>query len=253
MHLELCGVARKDWLRTLDGKDLQRFWKIEEKTETTEDAECEDEKNEFFFLQGLSKEDRNTCYSRFYEATSNASVATSICAVCARDRWTVLDGITEIPLTAIPNVHRLIPCRIHPKHDLFDGKLLHRAGVRVVEDAVYVTRHSLANNLWIGDVPWVLKTLTFPEQLLIALAYARVYVFKLFRFGSARYCFNGGRKFDATSACNFGFSYHCFVYRSRTASKEMGLCHLPCSSAGSLQRVVVVEREQPKILWKHGH
>ncbi|KAI5985260.1 hypothetical protein EDD15DRAFT_2176074 [Pisolithus albus] len=41
-------------------------------------------------------------------------------------------------------------------------------------------RHSLANNLWIGDIPWELKTLTFPEQLLIALAYPCVFVFKLF-------------------------------------------------------------------------
>ncbi|KAI5989034.1 hypothetical protein EDD15DRAFT_2171905, partial [Pisolithus albus] len=39
---------------------------------------------------------------------------------------------------------------------------------------------SLANNLWLGEIPWVLKSLTFPEQLLVALAYPRVYVFKLF-------------------------------------------------------------------------
>ena len=41
-------------------------------------------------------------------------------------------------------------------------------------------RLSLANNLWIGRIPWQLETLTFPEQLLIALHYPRVYVFKLF-------------------------------------------------------------------------
>ncbi|KAI6009202.1 hypothetical protein BKA83DRAFT_4070794 [Pisolithus microcarpus] len=41
-------------------------------------------------------------------------------------------------------------------------------------------RHSLANNMWIGEIPWVLKVLTFPEQLLVVLAYPRVYVFKLF-------------------------------------------------------------------------
>ncbi|KAF8836903.1 hypothetical protein BDN67DRAFT_868948, partial [Paxillus ammoniavirescens] len=40
--------------------------------------------------------------------------------------------------------------------------------------------HSLANNLWIGQVPWQLQVLTFPEQLLIAHLYPRVYVFKLF-------------------------------------------------------------------------
>ncbi|KAM6492122.1 hypothetical protein JOM56_005398, partial [Amanita muscaria] len=41
-------------------------------------------------------------------------------------------------------------------------------------------RFSLANNLWIGRVPWQLQTLTFPEQMLIALLYPRVFVFKLY-------------------------------------------------------------------------
>ena len=39
---------------------------------------------------------------------------------------------------------------------------------------------SLANNLWIRHIPWELQVLTFPEQLLIALLYPCVYVFKLF-------------------------------------------------------------------------
>ncbi|KAI5981974.1 hypothetical protein EDD15DRAFT_2111124, partial [Pisolithus albus] len=49
-------------------------------------------------------------------------------------------------------------------------------------------RLSLANELWIGEQPWVLKQLTFPEQLLIAHLYPRVYVFKLFpkRSGGTR-------------------------------------------------------------------
>lgn len=41
-------------------------------------------------------------------------------------------------------------------------------------------QYSLANNLWIGPIPWELQCLTFPEQLLIALVYPRVYIFKLF-------------------------------------------------------------------------
>lgn len=43
-----------------------------------------------------------------------------------------------------------------------------------------VPRYSLANDLWIGDVPWELVTLTIPEQLLIARHYPRCYVFKLY-------------------------------------------------------------------------
>ena len=41
-------------------------------------------------------------------------------------------------------------------------------------------KFSLANNLWVGAVPTELSSLTFPEQLLIAHLYPRVYVFKLF-------------------------------------------------------------------------
>ncbi|KAL1709622.1 hypothetical protein EV121DRAFT_171506, partial [Schizophyllum commune] len=38
---------------------------------------------------------------------------------------------------------------------------------------------SLANNMWIGRIPWILQQLTVPEQLLISLLYPRVLVFKL--------------------------------------------------------------------------
>ena len=41
-------------------------------------------------------------------------------------------------------------------------------------------KFSLANNLWIGDIPWQLRVLSFPEQLLISHLYCWVYVFKLF-------------------------------------------------------------------------
>ncbi|KAJ7805184.1 hypothetical protein B0H14DRAFT_2383059 [Mycena olivaceomarginata] len=99
-------------------------------------------------------------------------------------------------LENIPNLHRLVPQVPHPAYDLFSGKLLEPAGVMQEGDAVKVNvcseclhslqdgkdlppRHSLANNLWIGRIPWELQVLTFPEQLLVALLYPRVYVFKL--------------------------------------------------------------------------
>jgi hypothetical protein len=43
-----------------------------------------------------------------------------------------------------------------------------------------IPKISLANNLWIGDVPHQLEGLTIPEQLLIARHYPRCYIFKLF-------------------------------------------------------------------------
>ena len=39
---------------------------------------------------------------------------------------------------------------------------------------------SLANNLWIGDIPSVLTGLTIPKQLLIAQHSPHCYIFKLF-------------------------------------------------------------------------
>ncbi|KAM6496781.1 hypothetical protein JOM56_007254 [Amanita muscaria] len=102
----------------------------------------------------------------------------------------------------IPNVNRLVPRLSHSQHDLIEGKLLEPEGiigdstgglsnVRVCQDCLAELedsskagdkppRYALANNLWIRRVPWQLQTLTFPEQMLIALLYPRVYVFKLY-------------------------------------------------------------------------
>lgn len=95
-------------------------------------------KNDAFFLRSICMEERKACYSHFYEATSNAALASSVCGVCARERFKVADGVVDIPLSAIPNAKRLVPTRSHPKHDLFDGKLLHPRGVHVAEETVYV-------------------------------------------------------------------------------------------------------------------
>ena len=39
---------------------------------------------------------------------------------------------------------------------------------------------SLANGLWIGNVPWQLQILLFAEQLFVTLLYPHIYVFKVF-------------------------------------------------------------------------
>lgn len=56
------------------------------------------------------------------------------------------------------------------------GKCLHD----LQKETQLPPKFSLANNLWIGAIPAELGSLTFPEQLLIAHLYPRVYVFKLF-------------------------------------------------------------------------
>ncbi|KIJ13524.1 hypothetical protein PAXINDRAFT_13640 [Paxillus involutus ATCC 200175] len=160
-----------------------------------EDVEEEYDPSKFLVLP--TDEELKDCYTRFWKATSNAAVETSICGVCARECGVIDNRLSQISLSDLPNVNQLIPKKTHPAHDLFDGKLLEPAGVKsegntcvisichsCSEELKKVTdklpRYSLANKLWIGCVPWQLQVLTFPEQLLIALLYPRVYVFKLF-------------------------------------------------------------------------
>ena len=138
------------------------------------------------------------CYRQFYNATSNAAVHLVVCAVCACEVNMRSDGVTECHLSALPNSQRLIPKHTHPAHDLYDGQLLEPQGivrsgdggpvVRVCKDCLVELKdesekpptYSLANNLWIGHIPWQLQALTFTEQQLIALLYPHVYVFKLY-------------------------------------------------------------------------
>ena len=117
--------------------------------------------------------------------------------MCARECGVLENKVLAIPLSLIPNSARLIPSRPHAAHDLYRGRLLEPEGVVGENDDPLVSvcgqcleelkkpghkppKYSLANGLWIGQTPWPLQLLTFPEQLLIALLYPRVYVFKLF-------------------------------------------------------------------------
>lgn len=138
-----------------------------------------------------------SCYRQFYKATSNAALEYAVCAICGRERSRQLDSITELALKDIPSPKRLAPHQPHADHTLFDGMLLAPDGVtgwdgkstaRICRECLtdlkkpskLPPKMSLANNLWVGAVPIELRSLTFPEQLLIAHLYPWVYVFKLF-------------------------------------------------------------------------
>ncbi|OCH87122.1 hypothetical protein OBBRIDRAFT_837649 [Obba rivulosa] len=156
------------------------------------------------FLEVPSSTNITACYHAFREATSNESVQLFVCAVCGREAG-VEDGVMRMSLDELPNSLRLVPQQPHPAHDLVDGKLLEPKGVEYAGPTTFVTvcqeclsalkknsqqppKYSLANGLWVGKVPWHLQVLTIPEQMLIALLYPRVYVFKLFpkQVGSGR-------------------------------------------------------------------
>lgn len=149
------------------------------------------------FLDLPSEATRKSCYRRFYEATSNAALKLVVCAVCGRERDHLPDKVLNLDIEEIPSPSRLAPQQPHPNHTLVGGMLLQPEGLvhhngrsfanvcdECLRDLKKQTplppRFSLANNLWVGAVPAELSSLTFPEQLLIAHLYPRVYVFKLF-------------------------------------------------------------------------
>jgi hypothetical protein len=161
-----------------------------------EEVEAMDVRDINRFMQLPTADQTKALYRKYYLATSNAAIAMAVCGVCAREVDLRADQLTVQRLDSIPNSHRLVPQESHSAHDLFQGKLLEPAGVVGQGDGAQVNvcrqcwaslrdsrenvpEYSLANNMWIGRTPWELQILTFPEQLLVALLYPRVYVFKL--------------------------------------------------------------------------
>ena len=142
------------------------------------------------FMEPPSRQVVETAIGEFIDRTSNAAVATGICAVCARE--TNRGELSPHQLDNIPSPHRLQPTTIHPHHDIFNGMLLHPAGVSVSGMANVcvecskslrldkIPTFALANGLWIGDIPHELAYLTLPERLLIAKYIPAAYIIKLY-------------------------------------------------------------------------
>ena len=137
------------------------------------------------------------CYAQFYDSTNNAAMSFVVCAVCALWLRHVVAQPSLLEICNIPNHHRLVPSREHVAHVLTHGLLLEQAGI-VREDgrekailchncltalqssSPHPPRYSLANDLWIGDCPAVIRRLSIPELFLIARKFPRIYVIKLF-------------------------------------------------------------------------
>ena len=180
---------------------------VQKLEERTEPSNWENPHDITKFLDLPSDQEVKQCYRDFYNATSQQSIEMCICGVCGWEVGIQVDGVVHMRIADIPNGQRLIPKHPHPAHTLFDGKLFDPSGVYMGEDNIqYISvcrpcfgdlnqpgqanrrkdgtfkppKFSLANNLWIGKIPWQLQILSFPEQLLISHLYCRVYVFKLF-------------------------------------------------------------------------
>ncbi|KAG8786677.1 hypothetical protein FRC12_016382 [Ceratobasidium sp. 428] len=149
------------------------------------------------FMELPADSNRSRCYTETWKATLNANLEHRICTVCARLRSAIENNFSRMKVADIPNPHKLAP-HIHvPSQTLFDACLLepkgcHEEGSDWVADICKECleelkgpkqtppKHSLANNLWIGEIPWELASLTFAKQLLVARVFPRVFIMKLY-------------------------------------------------------------------------
>ena len=154
-----------------------------------------------FFMESVEESVIQERISKFIFKTNNDALRTTICGVCARERFT--QDTQSIPLPDIPNSHLLKPFAPHPAHDLTHDLLLHKPrtkmgtplpiSCRAEEVQVVICKEcmrdlrkshtpgsALANNMWIGDIPYELRILTLPESVLVAWYFPATHIVKLF-------------------------------------------------------------------------
>ena len=137
-------------------------------------------------------DEEQLCYEAFYEATSNEALSLKICPVCAREKLskegeqtmllsdeTVIEVLTSSSSNERLGRETMVLQHLLETNEGGVGCWMCFECIRPLERRM-LPKLSLANNLWIGDIPSELTGLTIPEQLLIARHYPRCYIFKLF-------------------------------------------------------------------------
>ena len=146
------------------------------------------------FLELTTEDEMKACFRDFRSATSNEKLRVEVCVVCAREM--AYDEGRQSQLLYDPSVQEILRTRDGSvREGMWRGALVVKECIGRLQkgEDVWVCsecgdaltkkklpRLSLANDLWIGDVPCELKALTIPEQLMIARHYPRCYVFKLY-------------------------------------------------------------------------
>ena len=137
-------------------------------------------------------EEERLCYESFYEGTSNEALSLKTCPVCAREKLakdgeetmllldeSVLEVLTSNSSNDTTRGEIMVLQHLLERNEAGVGCWMCLECIRPLERRT-VPKLSLANNLWIGEIPSVLTGLTIPEQLLIARHYPRCYIFKLY-------------------------------------------------------------------------
>lgn len=141
--------------------------------------------------------DRATCEAsiqEFIDRTRNEALAQGVCCSCARQVFK--SDLTAIQVGNIPHSEQLRPTQPHPSHALSANGLLLHGGPYTMDQEVTLCSEcttrlesnrrpplSLANGLWVGDVPPELSCLSLPERILISLYFPSAYVVKLYPCG----------------------------------------------------------------------
>jgi hypothetical protein len=142
-------------------------------------------------MRPIPQDTLNHIIKDFIDHTGNDALKTVVCACCATE--TESRNTSKIHIEHIPNSKLLIPRESHPQHNIFNNLLLEPQGVDQVTgmtllcDGCYqdlernqLPPFALANNMWIGEQPDCLRTLTLVERLLIAKHLPTAYVVKLY-------------------------------------------------------------------------
>jgi hypothetical protein len=148
------------------------------------------------FFETVSEDVRRVRISKFIAATGKNALATMVCVVCAGHFY--CESMTDMSLNKLQTDRTLAPSVPHPAHILMEGMLLYTSGdsMRRDDQGQRVARTcgpcksslhkkktpalSLANGMWISDMPLELKILTLPEQVLVAHHFPAAYIMKLF-------------------------------------------------------------------------
>ncbi len=133
-----------------------------------------------------------TCIASYIEHTGNDYLTFVACFVCAKNLRR--GGMHFVPFEEIPHRYLLRPVKTHYAHKLYDGLLVNESSVPsdperrtyICRDCYRYLKHaklpplSLANDMWLGDVPIVLDILSLPEKVLIARYFSAAYIVKLY-------------------------------------------------------------------------
>lgn len=145
------------------------------------------------FVRPVTETTIRSCLQSYIQATGNNALKEEVCCVCAR--WMDAKDMENMPLDILPGRQSIQPWKAHHKQFLYRNALLHEEATYVIDGVRHghvcvqclnalkknhTPKFSLANNLWIGEIPFALQRLELAERLLIAKVLPVAYLVKLY-------------------------------------------------------------------------